>query len=170
MVKASAENHWELRIERLVPLKRHVAYRVMRTHIRDWWYHPSLCLVSNVLIDWRSSGAFRMTDATGNAIQDGIIHNLRHGSYFQMTDAFVGFGLPAKPSMIGLWGFETTPIDHPSYGAVRAGNGDCSTHFSVIRHFSEADYLRSRAQGFEKGWNDAADRLVKLCNARPRPI
>jgi uncharacterized protein YndB with AHSA1/START domain len=166
MVEASAENHWELRIERLVPLKRHVAYRVMVNHISEWWWHPSFCPVSYIQIDWRANGVFRVKDDSGNVIQEGIILEVRPGWDFQMTDALHVGGRPARPSMVGSWSFSTTPKDHPSYEMVRSHNGNCSTFSAVIKHFSHADYLRSRALGFEQGWNEAADRLVKFCEAR----
>ena len=169
MTKPSAKNHWELHIERLVPLKRHVAYRVMRNHISDWWWHPSVNSGLHHFIDWRPSGRFAITDMFGTVVQESIILDLRHGWYFQMTDAFRVGGQPAMPTMVGHWSFMSTPRDHQSYEAVQV-NGDCSTFSTKIRHFSEADYLRSKALGFEQGWNDAADRLVTICSTRPRPV
>lgn len=169
MAKPSVENHWELRLERLIPLKRHVAFRVMRSRIGDWWWHPFLCSVSHQFIDWRPGGRFAITDMVGKPILEGIILSLRPGWFFEMTDALHVGGRPAKPTMVGTWSFTSTPRDHPLYEKVQV-NGDCASFSIVIRHFSEAEYLKSKALGFEQGWNDAADKLVTICSTRPRPV
>lgn len=164
MAGAAAENDWELRVERLVPLKRHVAYRVMVSRIAEWWWHPLPSPVSEFKVDWRANGTFRITGNNHQVLQEGIILETRPGWYFYMTDALRPFGHPGTPSMVASWSVNTTPRDHP----FNLGN-DCSTIVSKIRHFSETDYLRNVGRGLEQGWNESADRLVTLCEERPRP-
>lgn len=152
MAGASAENHWEIRVRRRVPLKRHVAYRVLTGRIAEWWWHPSSLPVSDVLVDWRANGVFQAKADGSDVLQEGIILEKRPGWHFYMTDALRYSGRPGTPSMVGCW----------SMGSSDEG---CSEHLAVIRHFSENDYLRNVALGLEQGWNDAADRFVKLCEA-----
>jgi uncharacterized protein YndB with AHSA1/START domain len=163
MAEASAENQWELRIERQVPLRRHVAYRVMVNRLAEWWWYPFSDPVSDILVNWRSGGVFRVRMDSREVLQEATVLDVRPGWYFYLTDAIIS-RRPGTPSMVGSWSFATTPRDRSTYT-----DGICSTYVSVIRHFSEADYLRSRALGFEQGWNDAADRLVEFCESRPRP-
>ncbi len=151
MVDATAENNWEMRLERRVPLKRHVAYRVLTGRIAEWWWHPTSRPVSEVRVDWRSGGVFQAKAEGSDVLQEGVIIEKRPGWYFYMTDALRYAGRPGTPSMVGRW----------SMGSSDSG---FSTHLAVIRHFTEADYQRSLAIGLEQGWNEAADRFVKLCN------
>lgn len=150
MTGASAQNHWEMRIERRVPLKRHIAYRALTGRIAEWWWHPSSHPVSDILVDWRANGIFQAKAHASDAVQEGIILEMRPGWYFYMTDALRYSGRPGTPSMVGFWS---------------VGNSDAGfcTHTAVIRHFSEADYQQNLTLGFEQGWNEAADRFVKLC-------
>lgn len=150
MSGASAENNWEMRFNRRVPLKRHLAYRVMTGRIAEWWWHPSSHPVSNILVDWRANGIFQAKADGCDTVQEGIILEERRGTYFYMTDALRYSGFPGTPSMVGFW----------SVGTAEAG---FSEHVARIRHFTEEDYLRNRALGFEQGWSDAADRFVALC-------
>ncbi len=152
MADASAENHWEICVRRRVPLKRHVAYRVLTGRIAEWWWHPSSLPVSDVLVDWRANGVFQAKADGSSVLQEGIILEKRPGWYFYMTDAVRYSGRPGTPSMVGCW-------------SMGSSDGGCSEHLAVIRHFSEDDYLSNVALGIEQGWNDAADRFVKLCEA-----
>jgi uncharacterized protein YndB with AHSA1/START domain len=164
MSGASAENHWEIRVERQIPLKRHVAYRVMVNRIAEWWWCSPSVPVSTINANWRANGVFSVKGNSGATLQEGIILEVRPGWYFYITDALLYGGRPSTPSMVGCWSISTTSGEHSQYL-----NGVCSTYLAVIRHFSEADYLRNRALGLEQGWNEAADRLVKICEERPRP-
>lgn len=150
MSGASAENCWEIRVIRRLPLKRHLAYRVLTGRIAEWWWHPSPRPVSSILVDWRANGIFQAKADDGDVVQEGIILEERRGTYFYMTDAFRYPGRPGTPSMVGFW----------SVGNAEAG---FSEHVAVIRHFTEEDYLRNLALGLEQGWNEAADRFVELC-------
>lgn len=155
MSGASEENCWEMRVNRRVPLKRHLAYRVLTGRIAEWWWHPSSCPVSNILVDWRANGIFRAKADGCDSVQEGTILEERRGTYFYMTDALRGSGLPGTPTMVGFW----------SVGNAEAGFSD---HVAMIRHFTEEHYLRNLALGLEEGWNEAADRFVKLCEAGVR--
>lgn len=154
---ASAEIQWEIRIERRVPLKRHVAYRVLVNRIVEWWWHPFTSSFSELIVDWHPNGRFLIKDGNGQILNKGTILNIRPGWFFSMTDAIVS-GRPASPSMVGYWSLSSVPRDSPDYIT-----SERSAYVATIRHFSEHDYLRNRVLGIEQGWNDSADRFVQFC-------
>lgn len=161
MTCASAENQWELSVERMVPLKRHVAYRVMVNRVADWWWCPFSSPVSKFSVAWYTGSTFQIKGKDEEILQEGTILLIRPGWFFCMTDA-IRYLRPGAPSMVGHWSLRSTPKDDPD----RLPNA-CSTFTATIRHFSEDDYLRNVALGLEQGWNESADRFVKLCEEKP---
>ncbi|WP_267388559.1 hypothetical protein [Sphingomonas sp. GC_Shp_3] len=157
----SAENHWELRVERLVPRKRHVAYRVLINRIAEWWWHPFPTPKAQFIIDWRAGEQFRIISINGTVTQSGVIMRIRRGWYFYMTDAVDFACRPGRPSMVCSWSIRNTPKDDP-----RRLPNECATLVSTIRHFSEEDYQRNLALGLERGWNESADRFAEMCKER----
>lgn len=167
MAHASSENRWELRTERVVPLKRHVAYRAAVNRIADWWWVPDGPPTSNLIIDWRANGVVRTLNEKNEVTDDwGSVLEVRPGWYFYMTDAIIA-RQPGNPSIVACWSFLTTPKDSALY--VQSPDGNCSTFTATIRHFTEDDYFRNLARGLEQGWKASADRLVQMCNERPFP-
>lgn len=160
--RPSSENYWELRIERIVPCKRHHAYRVLVDNFADLWWHPSRRLSSRFHIDLRPGGQFSFRGADQQLIQAGTVLNTRLGWHISITDAIID-GHPGAPSMVVHWSIKTTPRDDPDRSP-----GNRSTYTVRVQHFSKSEYKRNISLGIERRLADSADRFVKLCEERAR--
>lgn len=147
---ASADNNWEFSVERNLRIRRWHAYRIAVDCMEEWWWHPSSRPVANIVTHLATGNGFTATTEEPAIVQEGMILRVRPGWHFEMTDAFTLGARPATPSMVGTWFFKSMIHGY-------------TTHVATIRHFSEADYQRNLALGLEEGWNNAADRLVRLC-------
>ncbi|MEW4449680.1 hypothetical protein [Qipengyuania sp. JC766] len=147
---ATEENQWEFTVERQLPLKRWHAYRVAVDRMEEWWWHPSSRPVTEIRIGMAAGSPFKAFTDNSSDVQEGIVLSVRPGWFFHITDALHGGMRPATPSMVGSWTFGSA-------------TGGFARHVARIRHFSEADYSRNLDRGLERRWNEAADKLVALC-------
>jgi hypothetical protein len=156
----SSENQWELRTERVVPCKRHHAYRVLVNNFDDLWWHRSDRSDCAFYADIWSGGHFSLRSSEREFMNAGTVFNKRPGWFFSITDA-IAHGRPGIASMVARWSIVTTPRNDPGYSQCNR-----STYSVTIHHFSESAYRRNISLGIERSLKDSADRFVRLCEER----
>ncbi|WP_374541131.1 SRPBCC family protein [Sphingorhabdus sp.] len=148
---ATAENGWELKIERRIAAPPAKVWDIMTNRIGEWWC-PKPWRAEFSKLE-RHPGGASMCTMYG---PDGEVHPhpgfvlaWEEGKRFAFTDAVVPDLMPAGPFMIGIWSIEP--------------DGDGTRYTALCRHWTEADCKRHEEMGFIDGWGACADQLVELC-------
>ena len=151
---ATADNAWELRIERIIPAPPEKVWDVMANRIEEWWC-PKPRRAEFSTLERRAGGASicTMYGPDGEVHpHPGTVLAWDEGRRFAFTDAITGDLMPAGPFMIGIWSVEA--------------EGDGTRYTALCRHWNEADCKRHEEMGFAEGWGACADQLVALSEGK----
>ncbi len=147
----SAENGWELKIERSIAASPEKVWNVMADRIEEWWC-PKPWRAEFSQLERRAGGASTCTMYG----PDGEVHPhpgtvlaWDEGRRFAFSDAIVGDLMPAGPFMIGIWSVEA--------------NGEGTRYTARCRHWTEEACRSHEEMGFADGWGACADQLKALC-------
>ena len=148
---ATAENGWELRIERTIAAPPARVWEIMTNRIEEWWCpKPWRAVFEGLERKAGGSSICTMYGPDGEVDPNpGTVLAWDEGRRFAFTDAITGGLMPAGPFMIGIWSVEA--------------EGDGTRYTALCRHWSEADCKRHEEMGFADGWGACADQLVALC-------
>jgi uncharacterized protein YndB with AHSA1/START domain len=148
---ATAENGWELRIERFIAAPAAKVWDVMVNRMGEWWCPKPWWAVVDKL-ERHAGGASNITmygPAGEVHPHPGHVLAWDEGLRFAFTDAITGDLKPAVAFMIGVW--EIKP------------EGEGTRYTAVSRHWDEETAKRHEEMGFADGWGACADQLVELC-------
>jgi uncharacterized protein YndB with AHSA1/START domain len=150
---ATAENGWELAVERFIAAPPETVWRVMTERMTEWWC-PRPWRTEIIEQDWRPGGRCAMTmhgPDGETAPSDGVFLEVVPGKRFVTTDAFNSQWIPQPAFMVG--GFEIEPSGHGT------------RYRAWSRHWDEAAMRQHREMGFIEGWSAVSDQLAALAEA-----
>jgi uncharacterized protein YndB with AHSA1/START domain len=146
----TAENGFELVVERLIDAPPETVWQIMTERLTEWWC-PKPWKTEIIEQDWRPGGrsALVMRGPEGEeAPMEGVFLEVVPNTRFVFTNAFTKGWIPAAPFMVGI--FELTP------------EGSGTRYRACARHWDEATMKQHEAMGFIDGWTTVANQLAEI--------
>jgi len=150
---ATADNGWELKIERRIAAPPAAVWDIMTMRQPEWWC-PKPWRTEIIEQDWRAGGrsAMVMKGPEGEEHpQEGVFLEVTPGVRFISTDAFAVGWVPKGPFMVGCW--EVLP------------DGDGALYRAWARHWDEATCKQHDEMGFVDGWGACAAQLAEIAES-----
>ena len=150
---ATAENGWELEIERHIAAPPPTVWRVWTVRLEEWWA-PRPWKTRIIEHDLRPGGrsAMVMSGPDGDtAPMEGVFLEVIPMKSIVFTDAFRAGWIPQTPFMVGFFSF--------------AAEGEGTRYRAGARHWDEAAMRRHEELGFVGGWSAVAGQLAELAEA-----
>ena len=150
---ATAENGWELAIERHIAASPQTVWRVWTERLEEWWA-PRPWKTRIIEHDLRPGGrsAMVMSGPDGDTPpMEGVFLEVIPMKSVVFTDAFRAGWIPQPPFMVGFFSF--------------APEGEGTRYRAGARHWDEAAMRRHEEMGFIGGWSTVADQLAELAEA-----